>query len=94
MALEFGFGPIDYADCTFQASGFQFVANRLSRRVSKMQHESLDFGVVTDPFIAGIVRRPYPLDLHRSVPVRGGRNGSMVGTEANQECRLGESCAR
>ena len=55
-----------------------------------MQHERFDLRVVAETFVAGCVRRPHVFYFHRPVPVRGSRDGSMVGAEANQECRVGE----
>lgn len=56
-----------------------------------MEHECFHAGIVAQPFITGFMRRHYPFELHWAVPVRCGRDASVIGTEAEQERRVGEA---
>ena len=88
VAGQLGVGPIDDADGPLQPRPGQPVAH--GTVAMQWQHERRAAGLVAEALVASGPRGHDVLDLHRPVPVRGGRNRAVVGAEADDVCLLAE----
>ena len=91
MAAQFGFRPIDHADEALQPTLQKPLAKRIV--AFDVEQETRDAAIMAKPFVAVVVGRPHPLDLHLAVPVGGRGDCPGMRAEPDQGCLVAEALA-